>query len=801
MANWYDMAHDRNEADAPRSSPNLSRRGALTAAGGLLASGALPHTSRAAQHGGNGSIDSVTATEETITVEGTLASGGSRTLELYELATYESTAVVQDIDPVTTATAAGGSFSIDLERHDGDRDRYFSKFLVRDPDASADVDDPYYVTDVEFDPVYSGSHQTPQNKKGIDVRMVGDVEELGVSSTKVNIVAHQYIKQEEPENSIEHEVDGQTFYFDADAVEGLDNEITQLSQNGTPVFAVILSLEPDNFMTHPDAVDAQRATTYAFNTVEPEGVRHYRAFLDFMMQRYSRDDEKYGRLSHYIISNEVDASWVWNNMGEKTVSEMVADYVPAVRIAHQVAQQYDPDIKAEISLTHNWGETTHDNPTRFYAGQDVVEEFDRVAKRHGNFHWHVAFHPYPQNLRDPRFWTDEKGQDRPDSPMITFKNLHVLPEYFAQDRLKFRGQRRHIDLTEQGFDTRRGAPNPEEEQAAAYALSYYKTASLDGIDNYIYHRHVDHANEGGLRFGLWTEDADAGGPNTPDEKKVLYEVFQKIDTPASLEVAEFAKDVIGIDDWGEKVPGFDPERITRRQPPTTLEAVEISATSNARSITDFESGIGGWEIAAGATDASRTTDDAFSGSGALAVEFDQLTQLWRGAETFFDQPRDFGEQTNLSLALKLPGTDANTNYTVKLKAYSDGDIAEGSLTIEGGAAWRQVAMDLAEWDGASAVDRVKVWVRGPRGNNQPWSGTLLVDHLTVAGDVTAGRTTRPDSTGNSGDGQGAQNGDEDTDATETTATSAPGLGAGTAAIATGAGLAAAKYRQGDDDNE
>jgi hypothetical protein len=795
------MAHDRNEADAPRSSPNLSRRGALTAAGGLLASGALPHTSRAAQHGGNGSIDSVTATEETITVEGTLASGGSRTLELYELATYESTAVVQDIDPVTTATAAGGSFSIDLERHDGDRDRYFSKFLVRDPDASADVDDPYYVTDVEFDPVYSGSHQTPQNKKGIDLRMVGDLEELGASCTKVALLIDRYIKQEEPENAIEHEVDGQTFYFDADAVERLDNKITQLTQNGTSVFGTILSRNPSGVVTHPDAVDAQRATVYALNTVEPEGVRHYRAFLDFITQRYSRDDEKYGRLSHYIISNEVDASWVWNNMGEKTVSEMVADYVPAVRIAHQVAQQYDPDIKAEISLTHNWGETTHDNPTRFYAGQDVVEEFDRVAKRHGNFHWHVAYHPYPQNLRDPRFWTDEKAQDRLDSPMVTFRNLHVLPEYFAQDRLQFRGQRRSINLTEQGFDTRRGAPNPEKEQAAAYALSYYKTASLDGIDNYIYHRHVDHSLEGGLRFGLWTEDADAGGPNTPKEKKKIYEVLQKIDTPESLEVAEFAKDVIGIDDWGEKVPGFDPERVTRRQPPTTLDTTEIAQTSNARSITDFESGIGGWETAAGVTDASRTTDDAFSGSGALAVEFDQLTQLWRGAETFFDQPRDFGEQTNLSLALKLPGTDANTNYTVKLKAYSDGDIAEGSLTIEGGAAWRQVAMDLAEWDGASAVDRVKVWVRGPRGNNQPWSGTLLVDHLTVAGDVTPGPTSQPAPAETDDEGQQSPSGDSDTGDTNTTATSAPGFGVGAAAIAAGAGLAAAGHYLEDDATE
>ena len=41
----------------------------------------------------------------------------------------------------------------------------------------------------------------------------------------------------------------------------------------------------------------------------------------------------------------------------------------------------------------------------------------------------------------------------PRRPRITFKNLEVLTEYFAEDDLLYQGRRRRIILSEQGFHT------------------------------------------------------------------------------------------------------------------------------------------------------------------------------------------------------------------------------------------------------------------------------------------------------------------------------------------------------------
>ena len=69
------------------------------------------------------------------------------------------------------------------------------------------------------------------------------------------------------------------------------------------------------------------------------------------------------------------------------------------------------------------------------------------------------------------------------------------------------------------------------------------------MDAFIYHRHVDHAHEGGLRLGLWRN-----APNSvsePHSKKQLYELFLKAGTPAWEEAAQFALPLAGMKLWDE----------------------------------------------------------------------------------------------------------------------------------------------------------------------------------------------------------------------------------------------------------
>src|SRR5690606_11741379 len=121
----------------------------------------------------------------------------------------------------------------------------------------------------------------------------------------------------------------------------------------------------------------------------------------------------------------------------------------------------------------------------------------------GDLPWNIAFHPYPENLFDAAFWKDESPTFDFETDRITFKNLEVLVAYMQQEPYLFNGEMRRIILSEQGFHSP-NTPEGQLVQAAAYAYAYYKIKFLDGIDSCILHRHVDHAQEGGLNLGLWT---------------------------------------------------------------------------------------------------------------------------------------------------------------------------------------------------------------------------------------------------------------------------------------------------------
>lgn len=193
------------------------------------------------------------------------------------------------------------------------------------------------------------------------------------------------------------------------------------------------------------------------------------------------------------------------------------------------------------------------DPLKEIPGKTILEKFNTWAKAEGDFPWNLAFHPYPENLFEPRFWRDKTATDNFNTDRITFKNIDVLPRFMHQEEFLFNGQVRDIALTEQGFHTKDG-PDGEKVQAAAFAYSYYLVEQLPEISAYTLHRHVDHRGEGGLKLGLWYENPQASQPSVPLKKKYIWQVFQKAGTADWREAFEFANPIIGIEQWGQ-TPG------------------------------------------------------------------------------------------------------------------------------------------------------------------------------------------------------------------------------------------------------
>jgi hypothetical protein len=354
-------------------------------------------------------------------------------------------------------------------------------------------------------------------------------------------------------------VDGRTVHFRRSTLAALDRQIRPLADANVVIALILLTYASgnpalDQVMLHPSYDNSAPNHLGNFNTVTAEGVLHFRACIEFLAHRYSDPGVYHGRVANFILGNEVNSHWFWANMGRVSMETFAEDHLRTARIANTALRKISSSARLYLSLEHHWNiRYPGGDASQAFPGRAFVEYFNRRAKEQGDFDWHLAFHPYPEYLFEPRTWKDKSATASDHTSRITFKNLEVLPRYLRRPEMLYRGEPRHIILSEQGFHTM-NTPDGELWQAAAYAYAYYKSGHLPGIDAFILHRHVDHGAEGGLNLGLWTRNLQARSAAAPLAKKKIYEVFKAADTPDWRPAFDFALPVIGIRQWEELLP-------------------------------------------------------------------------------------------------------------------------------------------------------------------------------------------------------------------------------------------------------
>ena len=391
------------------------------------------------------------------------------------------------------------------------------------------------------------------NKKGLQVQMVDDALTLGIHHAAINVSYGSLFDLAGGPGAMPFTWEGRTWFINGGYVKSLDRQIQPLSEKRVAVYLIILAYptkDPakDSLLLHPAAKADGKYNIAAFNTATPDGIALYRALTAFLAQRYSNDGP-HGRVCGYIIGNEVNSQWMWYNLGRMPVDKAAAEYEKAVRGAHEVIRQFSANARCYLSFDHHWTASMPGiSDQESYPTRTFLEHFARIAKERGDFAWHLAHHPYPDDLGNPRTWLDKDAWPTDNSPHITFKNLEVACRWNLRPELLWQGQPRRIILSEQGLHCL-ATPDGEQLQAAGFAYVWEKVSRLDGIDALIWHRHVDHAHEGGLRLGLWS--FKPGTISEPYKKRQFYDLFLKAGTPAWPEAATFALPITGLKSWDE----------------------------------------------------------------------------------------------------------------------------------------------------------------------------------------------------------------------------------------------------------
>ncbi|MFT6792194.1 MAG: hypothetical protein ACJAR1_000173 [Rubritalea sp.] len=318
------------------------------------------------------------------------------------------------------------------------------------------------------------------------------VFELGVKHATVNCIVDGLLYRTKKPGLKPWYFEGRTYYLNEKFLAGKDRTIRNLCKNNVIVTCILLvGNGPGAEMKHPEA--ESRGVYSIPNLTTEGGAHHYRAAIHFLSKRFSQPD---ARISNWVIHNEIDQAGTWTNMGAQPLARYLDTYSRSARIVYHTSRLHDPHTRVFISLTHHWVKQSGGLGT--YQVKGLLDLWSEISEAEGAFHWGVAYHPYPRDLRNPDTWNDKEVSFDFETPYITPKNIEFLPAYLCQDR--------PILLSEQGFNSPTLSETDQQRQAAGLIYMFRKLRSLPSIEAYHLHRYQDMPDrEGGLRLGILDE--------------------------------------------------------------------------------------------------------------------------------------------------------------------------------------------------------------------------------------------------------------------------------------------------------
>ena len=285
----------------------------------------------------------------------------------------------------------------------------------------------------------------------------------------------------------EFEYDGYCFRM----APSIDKEVRYWTDNGVLVTGVVVNVP--EWATDPEKCTRRK------NLCAPANSADFARFAGMLSEHYNGLNGN-GRVADFVINNEVNMN-SWYNVGcgngiACDVDAWIRQYASDYNAAYDEITRHQPAAKVFISFAHHFEFADLDRQWPIIAVKPFLKRFAQLT---GDRNWRVAFHPYPPNLKESFFSPD-------DLPRITYGNIGILAAWLRRE-FPTNPEAWELHLTESGINSL-WTNSSEAEQAEALCDSYRNVLGTPGIENYVYHRMVDHPVEVGLNtaFGLATED-------------------------------------------------------------------------------------------------------------------------------------------------------------------------------------------------------------------------------------------------------------------------------------------------------
>jgi len=555
----------------------------------------------------------VSATADKIVISiSSLGSSSEGTLYRFNPNTYIEADTISGLVETNSKGTKIGSFKMNsskkytIDRYSKGYDRLYDKYYI--VQSGKIIKGPIYATSITPERDVKVEKDV-LSKKGLVDEMTEEsftaVEDLGCNWTAMNIdftaliLANETADGTPIDNSGKYvdtiNVNGKTFYINKDYVDDLDYRLSRYEEMGVNVIGICISfVASEKWHNYPSAlkyIDDARWTN-GFNTSTSAGRDYFIACMEYLANRYSQGDN--GLICNYIIGNEVDYAYDWNEiipnksktgapLPPRDVKGMRAgevetradfdvymeEYSRALRLANLAVKKYSDDITVGISLSKEWAKSKGEQKNSStaskwydtYSPKKMLDWLNYYSKKSGDYDWTITPHNYPiadgnASAIETGLVADANGKTSvvvtgsvDSSTMITQSNLEVFQMYLDKSYNKFKGTPREIYFTENGSSSHSTDSAPTEEQqeiqAAAIAQYYYRAASLPSVKAIVYYKIVDRAEEGATSYKLGLIDVNG-------DKKLAYELWKYIDTERSFEFSNKYLDKIRFKKGGKE---------------------------------------------------------------------------------------------------------------------------------------------------------------------------------------------------------------------------------------------------------
>ncbi len=292
---------------------------------------------------------------------------------------------------------------------------------------------------------------------------------LGAEHILLEAEMNKLILSDYAEGAVKFNLDGVSYYYDADEVERLDKLIADADNASMRIFLrTVLRTEESNndedisFLYCKSAKDSYG---YLPNLSDARAVRYVKAFYAFLASRYPVAD--------FVIGEKVNSYGSYCNAGKLTSDEFEIMYSFWARLAHQMLKSINYNAVIYIPVDNTWRTDVTDGKI---GAKVFLSRFADTASKGGNYAYAVALNLC--NGDDRAALISGSGHD---FSKLGATNLSDMTNFLDNAEMKYKGEKRELIIDGLSLPT----SVREKDRASYYTYTYY-TASEIGVSAFFY---------------------------------------------------------------------------------------------------------------------------------------------------------------------------------------------------------------------------------------------------------------------------------------------------------------------------